>query len=108
MGKLYIRRKIRLGDEVLDERALLDRADLIRAGGRLVTVVAPTDVRPADGLTVDFVVEPDRAQLSEIVQRVRDGRLRTNIGKVASLGDAVATFNSTERRSGKTVIRVHP
>jgi NADPH:quinone reductase-like Zn-dependent oxidoreductase len=83
-------------------------AALIRAGGRLVTVVAPTDVRPADGLTVDFVVEADRAQLSEIVQRVRDGRLRTNIGKVASLGDAVATFNSTERRSGKTVIRVHP
>src|SRR5262249_16892336 len=30
-----------------------------------------------DGLTVDFVVESDRAQLSEIVQRVRDGRLRT-------------------------------
>ncbi|WP_409527097.1 hypothetical protein [Rhizobium sp. P32RR-XVIII] len=31
---------------------------------------------------------------------------RSNIGKVSSLGDAVATFNSTERRPGKTVIRV--
>ena len=71
-------------------------------------VVAPTDVRPVDGLTVDFVVEADRAQLSEIVQRVRDGRLRTNIGKVASLDEAVATFKSTERRAGKTVIRVRP
>ncbi|HEY9249035.1 MAG TPA: NADP-dependent oxidoreductase, partial [Rariglobus sp.] len=30
-------------------------AALVRAGGTLVTVVAPTDVRPADGLTVDFV-----------------------------------------------------
>jgi hypothetical protein len=28
---------------------------------------------------------------------VRDGRLRTNIGKVSSLDDAVANFNATER-----------
>jgi NADPH:quinone reductase-like Zn-dependent oxidoreductase len=83
-------------------------AALVRAGGTLVTVVGPTDARPANGLTIDFVVEADRAQLTEIVQRVRDGRLRTNIGKVASLDDAVATFNSTERRAGKTVIRVRP
>ena len=83
-------------------------ATLVRAGGTLVTVVGPTDIRPADGLTVDFVVEADRAQLSEIVQRIRDGRLRTNIGKISSLGDAVATFNSTERLAGKTVIRVRP
>jgi NADPH:quinone reductase-like Zn-dependent oxidoreductase len=83
-------------------------ATLVRAGGTLVTVVGPTDVRPADGRTIDFVVEADRAQLSEIVQRVRDGRLRTNIGKVSSLDDAIATFRSTERRTGKTVIRVRP
>jgi hypothetical protein len=46
--------------------------------------------------------------LSEIVQRVRDGRLRTNIGTVATHDDAVAAFNSTERRAGKTIIRVRP
>jgi NADPH:quinone reductase-like Zn-dependent oxidoreductase len=83
-------------------------AALIRAGGTLVTVVGPAEARPADGLAVDFVVESDRAQLNEIVQRVRDGRLRTNIGKVSSFDDAVATFNSTERRAGKTVIRILP
>jgi NADPH:quinone reductase-like Zn-dependent oxidoreductase len=83
-------------------------AALIRTGGTLVTVVAPTDVRPADGLTIDFVVEADRSQLAEIVQRVRDGRLRTNIGKIPSLDEAVATFNSTERHAGKTVVRVRP
>src|SRR5204862_488822 len=49
----------------------------------------------------------DRAQLSEIAQRVRDGRLRTNIGTVAALDDAVAAFNPTERIKGKTIIRVH-
>ena len=63
-----------------------------------MSIVGPAEARPADGLAVDFVVESDRDQLSEIVQRVRDGRLRTNIGKVAVLADAVATFNATERR----------
>jgi hypothetical protein len=83
-------------------------AGLIRAGGTLVTIAGPTEARPADGLAVDFVVVSDRAQLSEIVRRVRDGRLRTNIGNVSTLDEAVAAFNSTERRSGKTVIRVRP
>jgi NADPH:quinone reductase-like Zn-dependent oxidoreductase len=81
-------------------------AGLIRGGGTLVSIVGPTQTRPADGLAVDFVVESDRAQLGEIVQRVRDGRLRTNIGNVATLDDAVAAFNPTERRQGKTIIRV--
>src|SRR5215510_7712494 len=83
-------------------------AGVIRAGGTLVTIAGPVEARPADGLAVDFVVEADRAQLSEIVQRVRDGRLRTNIGAVATLDDAVAAFNPTERRPGKTIIRVRP
>src|SRR3954454_22088615 len=60
-------------------------AGLIRAGGTLVTIAGPTESRPANGLAVDFVVESDRAQLTEIVQRGRDGRLRTNIGTVATL-----------------------
>jgi NADPH:quinone reductase-like Zn-dependent oxidoreductase len=83
-------------------------ARLIRPGGTLVTVVGPPEARPADGLAIDFVVEADRAQLTEIVQRVRDGRLRTNIGEVASLDDAIAALNPTERRRGKTIIRVRP
>src|SRR3954464_292954 len=78
------------------------------AGETLVTVVGPPEARPADGLAVDFVVESDRAQLGEIVKRVRDGRLRTNIGTVASLDDSVTAFNSTQRRPGKTIIRVRP
>ena len=83
-------------------------AGLIRAGGTLVSIVGPPEARPADGLAVDFVVESDRPQLTEIVRRVRDGRLRTNIGKVSTLDEAVATFNRTERRKGKTIIRVRP
>ncbi|WP_406063482.1 NADP-dependent oxidoreductase [Micromonospora sp. NBC_00860] len=78
---------------------------LIRAGGTLVSVVGPPEVRPVDALTIDFVVTSDRGQLVEIVQRVRDGRLRTNIGNVAGLDDAVAALNPTERITGKTIIR---
>ena len=80
----------------------------IRAGGTLVSIVGPPEARPADGLAVDFVVESDRVQLSEIVQQVRDGRLRTNIGNVSTLDEAVAAFNTTERRPGKPIIRIRP
>ena len=83
-------------------------AGLVRAGGTLVTIAGPAVARPADGLAVDFVVESDRAQLREIVQRVRDGRLRTHIGNVSTLDDAVAAFNRTKRVNGKTIICVRP
>jgi NADPH:quinone reductase-like Zn-dependent oxidoreductase len=83
-------------------------ARLVRAGGTLVSIVGPAEARPTDGLAIDFIVVSDRAQLGEIVQRVRDGRLRTNIGAVSTLDDAAAALNPTERRSGKTIIRVRP
>ncbi|MFD4231237.1 NADP-dependent oxidoreductase [Streptomyces sp. NPDC058545] len=83
-------------------------AGLIRAGGTLVSIVGPPQARPDDGLAVDFVVESDRAQLGEIVRRVQDGRLRTNIGNVSTLDDAVSALNPTERRKGRTIIRVRP
>ena len=82
-------------------------AGLVRAGGTIVSVVGPVEAQPVNGLAVDFVVESDRAQLIEIIQRVRDGRLQTNIGNVASLDEAVAALNSTRRVKGKTIVRVH-
>jgi NADPH:quinone reductase-like Zn-dependent oxidoreductase len=78
----------------------------VRAGGILVSIVGPVEARPADGLAIDFVVESDRPQLGEIIQRVRDGRLRTNIGTVAALDDAIAALNSKERHAGKPIVRV--
>jgi NADPH:quinone reductase-like Zn-dependent oxidoreductase len=81
-------------------------AALIRPGGTLVSIVGPVEARPADGLAIDFVVEAVPSDLAQIVQRVRDGRLRTNIGDIVSLDDAVAALTSTARRKGKTVIRV--
>jgi NADPH:quinone reductase-like Zn-dependent oxidoreductase len=81
-------------------------ARLIRPGGTLVSIVGPVEARPADGLAVDFVVEADRGQLTEIVQRVRDGRLQTHIGTVATLDEAVSALNPTDRITGKPIIRV--
>jgi NADPH:quinone reductase-like Zn-dependent oxidoreductase len=83
-------------------------AGLVRAGGTLVTITGPAEARPVDGLAIDFVVVSDRAQLDEIARRLRDGRVRTNIGDVATLDDAVAALNPTERVKGKTIIRVRP
>ncbi len=79
---------------------------LIRAGGTLVTIAGPTEARPASGLTLDFVVIPDRAQLGEIIRRVRDGRLQTNIGHVSILDDAITALNATKPIKGKMIIRV--
>jgi NADPH:quinone reductase-like Zn-dependent oxidoreductase len=83
-------------------------ARLIANGGTLVSVVGPVEARPTNGLAVDFVVEADRAQLGEIVQRLRDGRLRPNIGTTTSLDGAVAALSSTARPKGKAIISVRP
>ena len=71
-----------------------------------MSIVGPVQTKPTDGLAIDFVVECDRNQLRQIVEQVRDGRLRTNIGTVASLDNAVAVFNSKERHSGKPIVRI--
>ncbi|MGF7037673.1 NADP-dependent oxidoreductase [Mucilaginibacter lappiensis] len=81
---------------------------VIRAGGTFVTVAGPIEAQPAGVLTIDFVVEADRAQLSEIARRFREGRLRANISNIVTLDDAVAEYNSTNRVKGKTIVRVRP
>ena len=81
-------------------------AAITRPGGVLVSIVGPVEFRPTDGRAVDFVVESVPSQLREIAQRVRDGRIRTNIGQVVPLAGAVAALTSTERRKGKPVITI--
>lgn len=101
-------RQVDLVFDVLGGDIVTRSAALIRAGGTLVTVTGPTEARPVNGRTIDFVVEADRAELSEIVQRFRDGRLKPNIGNIVALGDAVATYNSSNRVKGKTIVRIRP
>jgi NADPH:quinone reductase-like Zn-dependent oxidoreductase len=90
-----------IGGEVLDRSA-----GLVRPGGTLVTVAAPPRLRPKDGRAVFFVVEPDRAQLAALAQRLRDGRLTPIVGAVKSLPEALGAFSPDQRTPGKTIIRV--
>ncbi len=88
-----------IGGDVADRST-----DLVQAGGALVTIAGPPARQPEDGRSIFFVVEPDRAQLTEIVARVRTGRLRTTIGTVRPLAEAPDALNPTERPTGKTII----
>lgn len=98
--------KVDLVFDVLGGDIANKSAGLIRSGGILVTVAGPIDAVPANGSTIDFVVEAIPSQLSEIVQRLRKGSLKANIGSISSLDDAIATFSSPNRASGKKIIRV--
>ncbi|KOV76420.1 NADPH:quinone reductase [Streptomyces sp. NRRL WC-3723] len=90
-----------IGGDILDRSAAL-----VRAGGTLVTIAHPPTVRPDDGRALFFVVEPDRARLADLAQRVRDGRLKIRVGEVRPLAEAVAAFTSKQRIAGRTIIRV--
>lgn len=90
-----------IGGDVLDRSAAL-----VRPGGALVSIAEPPKTRPLDGRTVFFVVEPDRARLADLAERVRDGRLNPVVGAVVPLAEAVAAFAPGKRISGKTILCV--
>ncbi|MEU1012211.1 NADP-dependent oxidoreductase [Streptomyces sp. NPDC005890] len=90
-----------IGGDILDRSA-----SLVRAGGTLVTIVMPPKVQPKDGRAVFFVVEPDRARLTDLAARLRDGRLKPVVGTVLPLAEAPAAFGPGKRTPGRTIIRV--
>ena len=80
---------------------------LVRAGGTLVTTIEPPTIQPENGRAIFFVVEADRSQLAELAQRLRDGRLTSNVGAVRPLAEAPAAFGpNAPRVSAKTIIQV--
>ncbi len=93
-----------IGGDVLDRSAAL-----VRPGGTLVSIATPPRVQPEDGRAVFFVVEPDRARLTDLAQRVRDGRLGVAVGAVRPLAEAAAAFTpgaSGAPTAGRTIISV--
>jgi NADPH:quinone reductase-like Zn-dependent oxidoreductase len=89
--------------DVIGGDVLSRSAALVRAGGTLVTIATPPEVRPRDGRAVFFVVEPDRARLA---QRLRDGRLKPIVGAVRTLREAPSAFAPGRRTPGKTIIKI--
>ncbi|MEU9152865.1 NADP-dependent oxidoreductase [Streptomyces sp. NPDC048417] len=90
-----------IGGDILDRSAAL-----VRAGGTLVSIAQPPTVRPEDGRALFFVVEPDRTRLTDLVRRLRDGRLRVRVGAVRPLTEAAAAFAPAQRVPGRTIIRI--
>jgi NADPH:quinone reductase-like Zn-dependent oxidoreductase len=92
--------------DVIGGAVLARSAGLVRPGGTLVTIAMPPVVRPENGRAVFFVVEPDRARLADLAQRVRDGRLKPIVGAVRPLAEAAEAFSGPRRAPGRTIIQV--
>lgn len=86
-----------IGGEVRDRSTAL-----VRQGGTLVTIPDPPTTHPKDGHSVFFVVEPDRAQLVELADRVRRGTLKPLVTTVRPLAEAIDAFTAR----GRTIIQV--
>jgi NADPH:quinone reductase-like Zn-dependent oxidoreductase len=90
-----------IGGDVLERSTAL-----VRPGGTLVTITMPPTTQPKDGRAIFFVVEPDRARLSDLAQRLRDKRLKPIVGAVRPLDETPAAFARHQRTPGKTIIQV--
>ncbi|MEU7800352.1 NADP-dependent oxidoreductase [Micromonospora arborensis] len=80
--------------------------ELVRPGGTVVTVAVPPTTQPRDGRAIFFVVEPDRARLSDLAERLRTGRLKPIVGAVRPLSETPSAFARHRRTPGKTIIQV--
>ena len=82
---------------------------LLKPGGVLVSVVEPPEEAGRSGAGgVFFVVEPDRAALSELARRIDAGELRSIVGEVFQLERGREAFEAKRRSGvpGKVVLRV--
>jgi NADPH:quinone reductase-like Zn-dependent oxidoreductase len=85
--------------------ALARSVDLIRAGGRIVSVAG----EPPTGVEATyFVVEPNRDQLAELARLVDEGVVKPLIDSVFPLAEARSAFERVMEpdKRGKVVLRV--
>ncbi|MFI6270013.1 NADP-dependent oxidoreductase [Micromonospora zamorensis] len=92
--------------DVIGGDVLTQSTELVRPGGTLVTIAMPPTVQPRDGRAIFFVVEPDRARLADLAQRLRTGRLNPVVGAVRPLTETPAAFARHRRTPGRTIIQV--
>ena len=91
----------------------LDRSfQIVRPGGRLVTLSAPAPPGKADAFGIDatfFIVVPDRNQLAHLANLVDTSRLHVAIAATFPLQEGRGAFESggqPHRRPGKTVLTI--
>jgi len=107
------RRAVRFEEVVRDVDVVLDTVggdtfeksfDVLRAGGRVVTVAASSehtdDARVRDAF---FIVEPSATQLAETARLIAGGRLRPIVGSVFPLAEARRAYADRPAR-GKNVV----
>jgi NADPH:quinone reductase-like Zn-dependent oxidoreductase len=88
---------------------LLRSADVLRPGGRLVSVAEEPSAAVRERVeTTYFVVEPSREQLLELAPLVEDGTLRPAVDSVFPLDEARAAFERVMApgKRGKVVLQV--
>jgi NADPH:quinone reductase-like Zn-dependent oxidoreductase len=88
--------------DTLGGDALARAYGVLRPGGRVVTLVAPT----GDGRAEFFIVRPDRAELERLAALVDDGRLRPAVAATFPLADGREAYTARQPRPGKTVLVV--
>ena len=80
---------------------------VLNDGGSLISLAAPPEVALPEGRGVSarfFIVEPDRAELTELARLVDDGKLRVEVAEVFPL-EAAAEAYGYGHRQGKVVLQ---
>jgi NADPH:quinone reductase-like Zn-dependent oxidoreductase len=79
---------------------------IVKPGGALVSIMAPTQTDRDDIRVLHFVRDPSGAELRDITRLVDQGRLRPQVGAVYPLADAREAFmaKSTQHIPGKVVL----
>jgi NADPH:quinone reductase-like Zn-dependent oxidoreductase len=91
-----------VGGEVMEKSA-----DIVRKGGRLISIVDDPSGLDRNDITTEFVfVAPNSSQLTEISQMVEQGRLQTQLSAVLPLEEAKKAHELSEsmRTQGKIVL----
>jgi NADPH:quinone reductase-like Zn-dependent oxidoreductase len=91
-----------IGGEVLARSVAI-----VKPGGALVTVTAPPPGVRDDIRVVNFIREPNRAQLVELARMVDAGQFRPQVGAVYALADAQKAFIAKSKHgvSGKVILQ---
>jgi NADPH:quinone reductase-like Zn-dependent oxidoreductase len=93
--------------DMIGGETLRRSAAVVRPGGALVSIAAPPPVEPEGGRAVFFIVEPNRAQLTELATRVVSGRITPKVGAVYPLSETRAAFEAKRKGvPGKVVLKL--